>query len=183
MNIWNITPNLHTNSHYKMWAEKWTVMQEASGLSTAPTPQGESVAKPETPLLIILSIACRYDVHVNFSVRYSKSKVQGQKHPREVVKNKKSIPKHKSIHNKQRLSTSGIGQPVPEKGRPPQAIPSTISRHIIPCYVRYQGSKIHSYIYTIKMSALIFSLEITVDSIIFFHRTPDSYTNKITLWL
>ena len=33
-------------------------------------------------------------------------------------------PKHKSIHNKQILSTSGIGQPVSEKGRPPQAIPS-----------------------------------------------------------
>ena len=27
------------------------------------TPQGESVAKPETPLLIILSIACKYEVH------------------------------------------------------------------------------------------------------------------------
>ena len=29
------------------------------------TPQGESVAKPETPLLIILSIACKYEVHGN----------------------------------------------------------------------------------------------------------------------
>ena len=27
-------------------------------------PQGESVSKPETPQLIILSIACKYDVHV-----------------------------------------------------------------------------------------------------------------------
>ena len=55
----------------------------------------------------------------------------------------------KSIHNKQRLSTSGIGHPVPRKGRPPQAIPSSISRHIITCYVR-QGSKytvIYIYIY------------------------------------
>ena len=46
-----------------MWAEKWTIMQEAIGSSTAPTPQGESVAKPETPPLIILSIACKYEVH------------------------------------------------------------------------------------------------------------------------
>ena len=29
------------------------------------TPQGESVAKHETPLLIILSIACKYEVHDN----------------------------------------------------------------------------------------------------------------------
>ena len=29
---------------------------------------------------------------------------------------------------------------MPGKGRPPQAIPSPISRHIITCYVRYQGS-------------------------------------------
>ena len=36
INIWNITPNLHTNSHFEMWAEKWTIMQEASGSSTAP---------------------------------------------------------------------------------------------------------------------------------------------------
>ena len=39
---------------------------------------------------------------------------------------------------------------MPEKGRPPQAIPSPISRHIITCYVRYQGSKytvIYIYIY------------------------------------
>ena len=60
----------------------------------------------------------------------------------------KQHPKHKPIHNKQRLSTSGIGQPVPEKGRPPQAIPSSISRYIIIFYVRYQGSKytvIHIY--------------------------------------
>ena len=32
------------------------------------------------------------------------------------------------------------------KGRPPQAIPSPISKHIITCYVRYQGSK-HTVIY------------------------------------
>ena len=31
MNIWNITPNLHTNSHFEMKAEKWTIMQETSG--------------------------------------------------------------------------------------------------------------------------------------------------------
>ena len=26
----------HTNSHFEMWAEKWNIMQEASGSSTAP---------------------------------------------------------------------------------------------------------------------------------------------------
>ena len=30
MNIWNIIPNLPTNSDFEMWAEKWTIMQEAS---------------------------------------------------------------------------------------------------------------------------------------------------------
>ena len=25
MNIWNITPNLHTNSHFEMWVETWTI--------------------------------------------------------------------------------------------------------------------------------------------------------------
>ena len=56
-----------------MWAEKWTLVQEAGGLSTAQTPQGESVAKPETPLLIILSIACKYEVHGNlFSPLFEK---------------------------------------------------------------------------------------------------------------
>ena len=66
-----------------MWAEKWTIMQEASGSSTAPN-AAKSVHRPETPLLIILSTACNYEVHGNLSVRYSKSKVRGQKHPREV---------------------------------------------------------------------------------------------------
>ena len=36
---------------------------------------------------------------------------------------------YNSIHNKQRLSTSSIGQPASGKGRPPQVIPSPISRH------------------------------------------------------
>ena len=54
----------------------WTVIfkyEPKSGLSCRrqvvhprpQTPQGESVAKPETPLLIILSIACEYAVHGN----------------------------------------------------------------------------------------------------------------------
>ena len=56
-----------------MWAEKWTIMQEASGSTTTPTPQGESFAKPETPLLIILSIACKYEVSGNlFSPLFEK---------------------------------------------------------------------------------------------------------------
>ena len=57
------------------------------------TPQWESVAKPETPLLIILSIACKYEVHGNlFSPLFEKQSLCRQKHPREVVKNRKSIP-------------------------------------------------------------------------------------------
>ena len=98
------------------------------------------------------------------SVSYSKSKIRGQKHPREVVKNRNSIPNIKvNTYNKQRLSTSGIGQPVPGKGRPPQAIPSPISRHIITCYVRHQGSKhtviyiymyIYIYIYTLVQTII-----------------------------
>ena len=37
------------------------------------TPQGESVAKPETPMLIILGIACKYHVHGNlFSPLFDK---------------------------------------------------------------------------------------------------------------
>ena len=42
---------------------------------------------------------------------------------------------------------------MPGKGRPPQAIPSPISRHIITYYVRYQGSK-HSYIYILVQTII-----------------------------
>ena len=48
-------------------------MQEASVSTTAQTPQGESVAEPEKPLLIILSVACKYEVHGNlFSPLFEK---------------------------------------------------------------------------------------------------------------
>ena len=50
------------------------------------TPQGESVAKPETPLLIILSIACKYEVHVNLISPLFEKQSLWTKHPREVVK-------------------------------------------------------------------------------------------------
>ena len=37
------------------------------------TPQGESVAKPETPLLTMLNIACKYEVYDNlFSQLFEK---------------------------------------------------------------------------------------------------------------
>ena len=50
-------------------------------------PQGESVAKPEIPLLVILSIACKYEVHGNlFSPLFEKQS------PCEVVKKGNSIP-------------------------------------------------------------------------------------------
>ena len=57
------------------------------------TPRGESVAKPETPLLIILTIACKYEVTTCLA-HYSKSKVREQKHPREVVKIRNSSIPH-----------------------------------------------------------------------------------------
>ena len=39
----------------------WTTAQEAIGSSMAQTPQGESVAKPGTHPLIILSLVCESD--------------------------------------------------------------------------------------------------------------------------
>ena len=42
---------------------------------------------------------------------------------------------------------------MPGKGRPPQAIPSPFSRHIITCYVRYQGSK-HTVIYILVQTII-----------------------------
>ena len=58
------------------------------------TPQGESVAKPETPLLIILGIACKYDVHGNlFSPLFEKQSPWTKTSLREMVNNSNSIPK------------------------------------------------------------------------------------------
>ena len=51
------------------------------------TPQGESVAQPATPLLIILSIACKYEVHGNLFSPLFEIKVRGQKHPRNSIPN------------------------------------------------------------------------------------------------
>ena len=76
--IWNITPNLHTNSLLKC--------EPISGLSCrrqvvhprCQTPQGESVAKPEIPLLIMLSIVCKYEVYDNLFSPFSKSKIRQQ---------------------------------------------------------------------------------------------------------
>ena len=56
------------------------------------TPQGESVVKPESPLQIILSIACKYEVHGNLFSPLFEKQSPWTKHPREVVKNRKSIP-------------------------------------------------------------------------------------------
>ena len=69
ISIWNLTPNLHTNSHFRMSAEKYRQVVHP----WPQTPQRESVAKPEHPLLIILSIACEYDVNGNlFSSLFKK---------------------------------------------------------------------------------------------------------------
>ena len=57
------------------------------------TPQGGSVAKPETHLLIVLNLVCKCDikeVHGNYSYPVFSKKVHGQKHPWEVDTCKKS---------------------------------------------------------------------------------------------
>ena len=43
---------------------------------------------------------------------------------------------------------------MPEKGRPPQAIPSPINIHIITCYIRYQGSYTQLYINTLEQAII-----------------------------
>ena len=72
INIWNTTSKLHTLV---------LKCEPKSGLSCrrqvvhprTQTPQGESVAKHETPQLIILSIACKYEVQGNlFSPLFEK---------------------------------------------------------------------------------------------------------------
>ena len=56
-----------------MWAKSGLSWRRQVVHSRPQTPQGESVAKPETPLLIILSIACKYEVHGNlFSSLFEK---------------------------------------------------------------------------------------------------------------
>ena len=59
------------------------------------TPQGESVAKPETLLLIVLSTVCKYDIKEvigNQSNPFFKKRVYGWKHPREVDNCRNSSP-------------------------------------------------------------------------------------------
>ena len=59
------------------------------------TPQEESLAKPETHLLIILSLVCKYDmkeVHGNYTHPVFSKKVHGQKRPWKVDKCRKSSP-------------------------------------------------------------------------------------------
>ena len=144
------------------------------------TPQGESVAKPETPLLIILSIACKWGPwqHVQSVIRKAKSvdkNILGM-----WLKIETASQTYKAMHNKQRLSTSGIGQPVPGKGRPPQAIPSPISRHTITCYVRYQASKytiIYIYIYICR-----YIYNRTIDGVQFILWTLMSKLANYKLW-
>ena len=49
------------------------------------TPQGESVAKPRTLLLLILNLECKFDIHglySNVSNPFFEKKVCGQKRPR-----------------------------------------------------------------------------------------------------
>ena len=74
------------------------------------------------------------------SVRYSRSKVRGQKHPREVVKNRNSIP-----NISQYITSKECQHPVWDNQCPRRAghhRPSLpLTADIITCYVPYQGSK------------------------------------------
>ena len=88
INIWNITPSYQTYIPTLLLK-----CEPKSGLSCRrqmvhprpQTPQGESVAKPETPLLIILSIAWVWGpLHLVQSV-IRKTKSVDKTHPRDVV--------------------------------------------------------------------------------------------------
>ena len=80
------------------------------------TPHGESVAKPGTPLLIILCLAYKYDiteVHGNLSNPFFEKKVRGQKHRRQADQCRK-FPIYNLFPIKQILQTSSTGQSVPK---------------------------------------------------------------------
>ena len=54
--------------------------------------QGESGAKPETPMLIILSLVCKFDIfRGNLSNPFFEKKVLAEKHPREADKCRNNI--------------------------------------------------------------------------------------------
>ena len=65
MKPWTETRNEYMKYHSKLtyqlsfWNASRKVDYHAGGKWFSQTPQGESVAKPETPLMIILSIACK----------------------------------------------------------------------------------------------------------------------------
>ena len=91
------------------------------------------------------------------SVPYSKSKVRGQKHPREVVENRKQHPKHRI----QYITSKDCQHPVQDNqcpGRAGHHRPSRpLSADIITCYVRFQWSKytvIYIYIYTLVQTII-----------------------------
>ena len=114
------------------------------------TQQGESLAKHETPLLITLSIACKHEVYGNLFSPLFEKKSPRTKHPREVVKNRNSIP-----HLSQYITSKDCQHPVSANQCPRRAghhRPSLFHQqtHKITYNVRYQGSKytikyIHSY--------------------------------------
>ena len=65
--------NKHMKYHSKLTYQLILIFESKNELSCRrqvvylrpQAPQGESVAKPETPLLIILNIACKHEVHGN----------------------------------------------------------------------------------------------------------------------
>ena len=82
-----------------------------------------------------------------YSVRYSKSKIRGQKHPREVVKIERASQTHKSIHNNKRLSTSGLEQPSAREGQATTGHPFPYQQAHNYMLRPISRIQIHSYIY------------------------------------
>ena len=88
--------NLHTNFRLETWTWTWTTPRRRQVVHPwPPTPHGESVAKSETLLLIILSIIYKYDVtevHANLSNPFFKKKARGRNHTRQVGNCRNSSP-------------------------------------------------------------------------------------------
>ena len=93
------------------------------------TPQWESVAKPGTPLLIILSVVCKSDiqeVHGNlFTVHYSiRTSVDGNIRGRRITV--ETAAQTLIITYQVNIVNIRFGYPVPDIGRQPEAIPSPL---------------------------------------------------------
>ena len=83
------------------------------------TPQGESVAQPGTPLLLILNLIFKIDikqVHVNMCNSFFEKKVYGQKHPEEADECRNNIPYITHFILSKYCQKCGTRQSVPRRG-------------------------------------------------------------------